>query len=240
MRTLPLAATLILGACAHTLAPSRELARAQLLDAREALDGAEEAQDRQQAEDTRSRSYVAERKAETAEAVANAILAASTPPLPEPEPASLPPPGAEALPSDPRAAIVQLEQATAVHREDRGLVVTFTGATLFEAATPTLLPDAIALLETVVSAARGLRGPVVIETHTGDEGSRELSLLISQQRAEAVRAFLVSRGIEPDRVIARGLAPGRALPGTPPGGRTAERVEIVLPEPRARAREDEQ
>ena len=45
-----------------------------------------------------------------------------------------------------------------------------------------------------------------IEGHTDASGSREHNLTLSQNRAEAVKAFLVSQGVERDRLTAVGYA----------------------------------
>src|SRR5262249_23307027 len=45
-----------------------------------------------------------------------------------------------------------------------------------------------------------------IDGHTGDIGSRAASLRLSQERANAVKAYLVSKGIEGGRLRAVGLA----------------------------------
>lgn len=55
-----------------------------------------------------------------------------------------------------------------------------------------------------------------IEGHTDASGSREYNLTLSQKRAEAVKAFLVSQGVEPDRLTAVGFAFDHlALPDQP-------------------------
>ena len=46
--------------------------------------------------------------------------------------------------------------------------------------------------------------------HTDAVGSDERNLLLSQQRAQAVRDYLVERGIAPHRLIAKGY--GEAYP----------------------------
>ena len=43
-----------------------------------------------------------------------------------------------------------------------------------------------------------------IQGHTDANGSREQNLLLSQRRAEAVRTYLVSLGVDADRLVAKG------------------------------------
>ena len=50
-----------------------------------------------------------------------------------------------------------------------------------------------------------------IEGHTDETGSRERNMELSQQRAESVRNYLVSRRVSPQRLSARGYGPDRPL-----------------------------
>lgn len=64
--------------------------------------------------------------------------------------------------------------------------------------------------------AKALKSPaladavLVIAGHTDAIGSDERNLQLSQERAQAVRDYLVERGIAPDRLIAKGY--GEAYP----------------------------
>lgn len=71
---------------------------------------------------------------------------------------------------------------------------------------------------------------VAIEVHSDGTGDAAASLSLSQQRADAVRAALISRfGVEPERIAARGV--GGAQPvapnDTPEGRAQNRRVEVV-------------
>ena len=72
---------------------------------------------------------------------------------------------------------------------------------------------------------------VMIEGHTDTTGPAAYNLELSQQRANAVRDFLVQNGIDPSRVIARGQ--GEAYPvasnETEAGRQQNRRVEIIFP-----------
>ena len=73
--------------------------------------------------------------------------------------------------------------------------------------------DAFKLLNEYAKAlkSQALAGAVlVIAGHTDAVGSDQRNLQLSRQRAQAVRAYLVERGVAPDRLIAKGY--GEAYP----------------------------
>jgi outer membrane protein OmpA-like peptidoglycan-associated protein len=69
-----------------------------------------------------------------------------------------------------------------------------------------------------------------IEGHTDSVGSRALNQSLSRQRAEAVMAALVERGVDPSRLTAEGVGPDRPIAdNTTPAGRSQNRrVEIYV------------
>jgi outer membrane protein OmpA-like peptidoglycan-associated protein len=80
----------------------------------------------------------------------------------------------------------------------------------------------------ILNEDRSLR--LTIEGHTSSEGSRELNMRLSTERAGAVKQYLESKGIAPGRLIAQGFGPDKPLNA----GRTSEekaknrRVELKL------------
>ncbi len=72
---------------------------------------------------------------------------------------------------------------------------------------------------------------VQIEGHTDNSGVAEKNKKLSQDRADAVKAYLVSKGVADSRLVALGLGPDRpAEPNDTPAGRDANRrVEFNLP-----------
>ena len=72
---------------------------------------------------------------------------------------------------------------------------------------------------------------MVVEGHTDSQGSASSNQDLSQRRAEAVRDYLVSRGIAGDRLTAQGFGPSRPIAdnGTAEGRANNRRVEIVIP-----------
>lgn len=83
-------------------------------------------------------------------------------------------------------------------------------------------------LVTLLNQDRSLK--LGIEGHTSAEGSRELNMRLSMERANAVKRYLESKGIEPARLTAQGFGPDKPLNE----GRTSEekaknrRVELKL------------
>lgn len=73
---------------------------------------------------------------------------------------------------------------------------------------------------------------VRIEGHTDDRGSDVFNLGLSQQRADAVREFLISRGIEAARMEAKGFGETMSIASnrTEPGRAQNRRVEFVITE----------
>ncbi|MFL5347473.1 MAG: OmpA family protein [Hyalangium sp.] len=70
---------------------------------------------------------------------------------------------------------------------------------------------------------------VTIEGHTDDAGSAETNRTLSQQRAEAVRDYLVKKGVPTERLEPKGFGADRPVqPNTTAEGRTANRrVEFI-------------
>jgi outer membrane protein OmpA-like peptidoglycan-associated protein len=69
-----------------------------------------------------------------------------------------------------------------------------------------------------------------VEGHTDNVGSDEFNARLSEKRADTVRAYLVSQGVSPDTVIARGF--GKTQPvasnDTASGRQQNRRVEVVV------------
>jgi outer membrane protein OmpA-like peptidoglycan-associated protein len=127
-----------------------------------------------------------------------------------------------------------LAKLAAVKEEPRGLVITLSGSVLFPSNQATLLPEAQTRLQQVADALLATRErDIMIEGHTDSRGSDDHNQVLSQQRAEAVRSFLVSRGYEPDRIRAQGFGKVRPVAenSSPEGRAMNRRVEIVVPNP---------
>jgi outer membrane protein OmpA-like peptidoglycan-associated protein len=122
--------------------------------------------------------------------------------------------------------------AGSVRLETRGTVITIPGSVLFASAKSALLPGAQDKLNLVADALKDQTGKIVVEGHTDSQGGDESNQQLSQTRAQAVRDYLVSRGVPTDRIEARGLASTRPIGDnkTPEGRASNRRVEIVVPQ----------
>ena len=71
---------------------------------------------------------------------------------------------------------------------------------------------------------------LLIEGHTDNTGSEDLNMRLSQQRAEAVRNGLLSRGVGADRITTKGYGPKYPVVAndTASGRQQNRRVEVVV------------
>jgi OmpA-OmpF porin, OOP family len=113
---------------------------------------------------------------------------------------------------------------------ERGLVLTLSDV-LFESNKAELKADAMRTLYPLVTLLKERpQRSVVIEGHTDSSGAESYNQELSQERATAVREFLVSNGINPERIMARGY--GEAHPVAPNntevGRQENRRVEVIV------------
>jgi outer membrane protein OmpA-like peptidoglycan-associated protein len=114
--------------------------------------------------------------------------------------------------------------------EARGLVITLSGGVLFRSNEASLLPGATTRLDEVAVALIANGRPVGIEGYTDSRGSQSRNMDLSQQRAEAVRTYLISRGLPAEQVVAKGMGPDRPIAdnSSAEGRANNRRVEIVV------------
>jgi outer membrane protein OmpA-like peptidoglycan-associated protein len=125
-----------------------------------------------------------------------------------------------------------LARIASVKQESRGMVITLSGEVLFTSGKAELLPSAQAKL-TEVATALTQQNPdaaIVVEGHTDAQGSQTFNLDLSTRRATAVRDYLASHGVAPDRIRAEGLGFSRPIGDnkTAEGRANNRRVEIVV------------
>lgn len=129
-------------------------------------------------------------------------------------------------------AAADLANFATVKQESRGMVITLSGSVLFTSAKSELSPSAELKLNDVATALTR-EDPVstmVVEDYTDSQGSAAYNQTLSQQRAQAVRDYLVTRGIAGDRITAKGFGAARAVAdnATAEGRADNRRVEIVV------------
>lgn len=130
------------------------------------------------------------------------------------------------------AALQSLHEVAMVKEESRGTVITLSGQVLFTTGKSDLLPIARQRLDRVAEAlkAHGDDKLIVVEGHTDSRGSDAANVALSQQRAEAVRQFLVSQGMDASRIraVGRGEHQPIADNASTEGRANNRRVEIVI------------
>jgi outer membrane protein OmpA-like peptidoglycan-associated protein len=133
-----------------------------------------------------------------------------------------------------KEALENLAKMASIKEESRGMVITLSGAVLFPSGQAALLPGAMASLDNVVTALKSTPDrSITVEGHTDSVGTRNYNMDLSQRRAQAVRDYLVSRGLPSEIVKAQGFGPDRPIAenSTAEGRANNRRVEIVVSPP---------
>jgi outer membrane protein OmpA-like peptidoglycan-associated protein len=129
-------------------------------------------------------------------------------------------------------AAADLARIASVKQEPRGMVITLSGSVLFATGKSELLPAAQTKLNDVAGALtkQDPDSTMVVEGHTDSQGGLAMNQELSQRRADAVRSYLISRGISADRITATGFGPSRSVAdnASPEGRANNRRVEIVV------------
>jgi outer membrane protein OmpA-like peptidoglycan-associated protein len=123
-----------------------------------------------------------------------------------------------------------MASVTGIRETERGLSVVL-GQGLFAVGQSDLSPaarDEVGRIAAVL--VQFLQHTISVEGHTDSTGSLELNQRLSEQRANAVRAALVSHGIDPGRVHMLGHGPSLPIAdnATPAGRAQNRRVEILI------------
>jgi len=111
----------------------------------------------------------------------------------------------------------------------RRTVFTLDGSTLFVSNKSELLPGARQKLDDIAKTLKDSGDDISVFGYTDSQGDDATKLRLSQERADAVRAYLVERGIAPDRIkaVGKGETQPAASKATPEGCADNRRVEIV-------------
>lgn len=130
------------------------------------------------------------------------------------------------------AAMASLSKIAQVKEEQRGVVITLDGQVLFVTAKSELLPIARDRLNQVAKSLKELDDDklVSVEGFTDSRGADDTNQKLSQDRANAVKDYLVSQGVKPEklRAVGRGEANPIASNDTAEGRANNRRVEIVI------------
>jgi OOP family OmpA-OmpF porin len=141
------------------------------------------------------------------------------PPVCEPPPPPPPPPPVEA-PKPPPAPPAPTSEK-----------VTFAADALFDFDKATLRPDGRAALDDLVSKLAGVTLEVIIGVgYTDRIGPDAYNLALSQRRAQAVKDYLVSKGIEPNRIYTEGKGkanPVKQCPDPSAKGEVRNRTQLI-------------
>jgi OOP family OmpA-OmpF porin len=139
------------------------------------------------------------------------------PPPPPPPPAAPPAPPPPPPPPPPPAPTSEK--------------VTFAADALFDFDKATLRPDGRARLDDLVSKLAGVSLEVIIAVgYTDRLGSDTYNQALSQRRAQAVKDYLVSKGIEPNRVYTEGKGeanPVKQCPEPSAKGEVRNRQQLI-------------
>ena len=128
-------------------------------------------------------------------------------------------------------ALASLASLASLKEEERGLVLTLSGSILFRSADSALLPQAQVKLDQVAKALLAIRArTLIVEGHTDSQGTDAYNQGLSQRRADAVRDYLVQRGLPANQIQSRGQGEGSPIANnaSTEGRANNRRVEIVI------------
>ena len=142
------------------------------------------------------------------------------PPAPKPAAAPPPPPPAKPAPAPAKPAPKPVAEK-----------VTLAADVLFDFDKSVLKPEGKAKLDDLAGKVKGINLEVVIAIgHTDSIGSDAYNQKLSVRRAESVKAYLVSKGVEPNRIYTEGKGEKQPVASnkTAEGRQKNRRVEIEV------------
>jgi outer membrane protein OmpA-like peptidoglycan-associated protein len=135
-----------------------------------------------------------------------------------------------------RANIAQVENSFApnearVFRQGDDLVVSLTGIT-FQVGKSTIEPTSFALVTKVQDAIKLFpKASLIVEGHTDSDGSDSANLILSQDRADAVKQYLVSNmGLDAEKISSIGYGESRPVASNQnaEGKARNRRIDLVI------------
>ena len=145
--------------------------------------------------------------------------AAKPPPPPPPAPAPMAAPPAPPPPAPPKPPVPMSEK------------VTYAADTFFDFDKSNLKPEGMAKLDDLVGKIGGMNLEVIIAVgHTDNIGTMAYNQKLSERRANAVKEYLVSKGVEKNRVYTEGKSYTQPIASnkTAEGRAKNRRVEIEM------------
>lgn len=129
-------------------------------------------------------------------------------------------------------ALSALSKIGSVTKDERGTIITLSGAVIFASGHSELLPTAKAKLDQVATAlnAADSTSKIVVQGYTDSRGSAALNQDLSTRRAESVKDYLVTKGVAGERLSSEGFGPSNPVAdnGTAEGRANNRRVEIIV------------
>ena len=146
-------------------------------------------------------------------------------PAPEPKPAPAPAPAPAPQP------VQEVKPAEAPKPKPVAEKVTFAADVLFDFDKSVVKPEGKAKLDDLANKVKGINLEVVIAIgHADSIGSDAYNQKLSVRRAESVKAYLVSKGVEPNRIYTEGKGEKQPVASnkTKDGRQKNRRVEIEV------------
>lgn len=117
-----------------------------------------------------------------------------------------------------------------VKDDPRGPAIVIPASLMFKPGAADLTAPGQPRLDEIADALKQRDHRISIEVHTDNLAGGDANVELSTKRAQAVRDYLLERGVSPDRIDAKGLGDSKPLVenDTPEHRATNRRVEIVL------------
>jgi outer membrane protein OmpA-like peptidoglycan-associated protein len=224
--------------------PAAQLRPDTLTDAHNTLNAAERAFASQADDiDVQTIAYVAARKSELAEVQTTDVENTQEQAMAEAEflrvsqqqqaqPPGRPAPGRTEAETMAREALDKLNAGgVRVTEESRGIVILLPGAVLFSTGKSVLLPGAKDRLNKVADVLKdNPNRKITVEGHTDSTGKAATNDKLSQQRADAVKDYLMIRGVPSKQITTKGFGASHPIASnaTTEGRAENRRVEIVI------------